>query len=209
MRLGRGYSPVVEDIKITAEPDAAGRSCKFVIDRPILEGTAYIASDEMATHSPLAQRLLAIAGIKSVLMGGNLVTVSAQSPLDDWRSTAKQAAVQIRDHIRSGKPAVLESYRTAGGSGSAEAGIRRKITETLESRINPAIAAHGGSINLIDVRGTVVFIQMAGGCQGCASSTATLKLGVENAIRDVAPEVTDIVDVTDHAAGVNPYYAKQ
>jgi Fe-S cluster biogenesis protein NfuA len=163
----------------------------------------------MAVHSPLAQKIFALPAIKCVLVGGNLLTVTAQAPLDDWRSTAKQIAVLLRDHLRSGLPAVLPSYRTAAGAGSLEAGIRGKIVETLDSQINPAIASHGGSISLVDVRGTVVFIQMAGGCQGCASSSATLQLGVENAIRNVAPEVTEIVDVTDHAAGVTPYYAKQ
>ena len=114
----------------------------------------------------------------------------------------------LRDRLRSGVPCVAPTYKTAAGSSAGQDEIRRKITQTLDSQINPAIASHGGSISLVDVRGTVVFIQMAGGCQGCASSAATLKLGVENAIRDVAPEVTEIVDVTDHAAGAAPYYAK-
>lgn len=204
-----GYPLVtVDDIRITAEPDAHGRSCKFLIDRPLYEGTAYIGTKEMAAHSPLAARVLGVPGVKAVLIGGNLLTATADSPLDDWRPTAKQIAVQIREHLRSGDPAVRDSYKTAAGGSAHEADIRRKITETLDTRINPAIAAHGGTISLVDVRGTAVFVQMSGGCQGCASSTATLRLGVENAIREVCPEVTEIVDVTDHAAGASPYYAR-
>jgi Fe-S cluster biogenesis protein NfuA len=198
----------MDDIRITAEPDASGRSCKFLVDRTVHDGTAWFASRDMLVHSPLAEKIFSNPDVHSLLIGGNLVTVTLNRPIDDWRPPAKQIAVHLRDQLRSGVPAVAASYKSAAGNSSQQDEIRRKITQTLDSQINPAIASHGGSISLVDVRGTVVFIQMAGGCQGCASSAATLKLGVENAIRDVAPEVTEIVDVTDHAAGTAPYYAK-
>ena len=85
--------------------------------------------------------------------------------------------------------------------------IRARVEEVLQTQVNPYVASHGGVIRLIDVRDNTVFLQMGGGCQGCGMATATLKQGVEVAIRAAVPEVGDILDTTDHAAGRNPYYA--
>ncbi len=81
-----------------------------------------------------------------------------------------------------------------------------KVREILEGQVNPAVAAHGGRIDLVDVQGTEVYMEMSGGCQGCAMSRMTLRQGVERMIRQAAPEVTEIHDVTDHSAGDNPYF---
>ena len=84
--------------------------------------------------------------------------------------------------------------------------VWRQIQAVLDEEVNPQVAAHGGYIDLIDVRGDKVFVEMGGGCQGCAMSKATLKQGVEKAIRARVPAVGEILDVTDHAGGTNPYY---
>ena len=80
------------------------------------------------------------------------------------------------------------------------------LQELLDTQINPAVASHGGNIELIDVKDNVVYIQFGGGCQGCGMVSVTLSQGVEQAIREAFPEIREIVDVTDHAAGTNPYY---
>jgi Fe/S biogenesis protein NfuA len=85
--------------------------------------------------------------------------------------------------------------------------IADRVRDLLDRQINPAIAAHGGQINLVDVQGTEVYVQMAGGCQGCALSRMTLQQGVERMILQSIPEVTAIHDVTDHTSGINPYYS--
>jgi Fe/S biogenesis protein NfuA len=82
-----------------------------------------------------------------------------------------------------------------------------KVQQLLDQTVNPALAAHGGFVNLAGVEGTKVFLSMGGGCQGCTMSQATMVEGVTTAIHDAIPEVTDVIDVTDHAAGENPLYA--
>jgi len=77
----------------------------------------------------------------------------------------------------------------------------------LREEINPAVASHGGIITLLDVRNKDVFIHMGGGCQGCSSSMATLKDGVDQALRKVLPDLGSVFDTTDHAKGENPYFA--
>jgi Fe/S biogenesis protein NfuA len=84
--------------------------------------------------------------------------------------------------------------------------MRRKIQKVLEEMINPAVASHGGRIELVDVVNDTVYIQMSGGCQGCAASSVTLKQGVERTLLEEVPDVTTVVDVTDHQSGQNPYY---
>ena len=77
----------------------------------------------------------------------------------------------------------------------------------LEQRINPALGAHGGFASLVGVDGSTVYVSMGGGCQGCAMSQATLTEGIRASILDAIPEVTEVVDATNHAAGENPFYS--
>jgi Fe/S biogenesis protein NfuA len=81
-----------------------------------------------------------------------------------------------------------------------------KVTQLLEQSINPSLASHGGFATLVGVEDTKVFLTMGGGCQGCSLSAATLVQGIQVAIKEALPEVTDVVDVTDHTAGDNPFY---
>ena len=81
------------------------------------------------------------------------------------------------------------------------------IQKLLDERINPGVAAHGGYIELLDVRQDTAYIRMGGGCQGCGAADVTLRQGVETEIKAAVPAITRIVDVSDHAAGENPYYA--
>ena len=80
------------------------------------------------------------------------------------------------------------------------------IQEILESRINPSIASHGGQISLIDIDGPRAYIRMDGGCQGCGMADVTLKQGIQVEIQKVVPTIREVLDVTDHAGGTNPYY---
>ena len=89
----------------------------------------------------------------------------------------------------------------------AEAEIREKVQELLENSINPAIAAHGGYCQLIDVKDKVVYLQLGGGCQGCGAADVTLKMGIERMIKEEVPEVEEVMDTTDHGSGQNQYYA--
>lgn len=82
----------------------------------------------------------------------------------------------------------------------------QKVQETIDSRINPSIAAHGGYVTLLDVRDDVAYISFGGGCQGCGMVDVTLKQGVQVMIKEAVPELRDVLDTTDHAAGTNPYY---
>jgi Fe/S biogenesis protein NfuA len=80
------------------------------------------------------------------------------------------------------------------------------VQATIDSKINPSIASHGGYVTLLDVRDDVAYISFGGGCQGCGMVDVTLKQGVQVMIKEAVPGLRDVLDTTDHAAGTNPYY---
>ena len=85
--------------------------------------------------------------------------------------------------------------------------LKTKVQELIDNMINPAVAGHGGFVDLIDVKDNKVYLQMGGGCQGCGAADVTLKSGIERLIKEELPEVEEVLDTTDHASGANPYYA--
>ncbi len=82
----------------------------------------------------------------------------------------------------------------------------RAIRRLLDEHVNPQVASHGGHISLVDVVGDTAYLRLEGGCQGCGMADVTLKQGVANEIRAIAPAIINVLDVTDHAGGTNPYY---
>jgi Fe/S biogenesis protein NfuA len=84
--------------------------------------------------------------------------------------------------------------------------VARRVVQVLAQQVNPSIAAHGGRAVLVAVEEGTAYLRLSGGCQGCAMATVTLSQGIETAIRQAAPEITSVVDVTDHQSGTNPYY---
>lgn len=92
------------------------------------------------------------------------------------------------------------------GAAAPTGDLADRVRQVIDMQINPSIAAHGGSVSLVDVRGTVVYLKMSGGCQGCGMASVTLSQGIRRILGEAVPEITDIQDVTNHGAGTNPYY---
>jgi Fe/S biogenesis protein NfuA len=84
--------------------------------------------------------------------------------------------------------------------------VAERVGVVLDQHIRPSIAAHGGTAELVAVEGDTVYVRLGGGCVGCGMAAVTLTQGITVAIKQAVPEVTDVVDVTDHASGTNPYY---
>jgi Fe-S cluster biogenesis protein NfuA len=81
-----------------------------------------------------------------------------------------------------------------------------KIEKLFNDQIRPALAAHGGNVEVIDLDNNKLYLRMVGGCQGCSSSTATLRDGIQTLVKQNFPEIEDIIDVTNHEQGTNPYF---
>ncbi len=193
----------MEEIRITAEPKD-NNTCRFVADRPIYQdGSAFFGNKERASGSGLAEKLFAIEGVSAVLIQDNVVTVTAATG-GNWMPIAKQVGATIRSVLSSGEKPVSDAVLSSIPDADT---IKKRVQSILDQEINPAVAAHGGWVELIDVRKNEVFIRMGGGCVGCGMADVTLKQGVEKTIRQAIPEVGAILDTTDHASGRNPYYS--
>ena len=84
--------------------------------------------------------------------------------------------------------------------------IAERVHRVIQDKINPGVASHGGNVQLLDVKDGTVYVRLGGGCQGCGHADTTVKEGIQAAICDEVPEVHTVLDVTDHAAGTNPYF---
>lgn len=84
--------------------------------------------------------------------------------------------------------------------------LPQKVQTVLDEAINPALASHGGYATLVNIEESTVFVTMGGGCQGCAASAMTLRDGIRSMLMNAIPEITEVVDATDHSAGENPFY---
>jgi Fe/S biogenesis protein NfuA len=84
--------------------------------------------------------------------------------------------------------------------------VTQRLAQVLARQVNPAIAAHGGRAELVSVEQDTAYVRLSGGCQGCAVASVTLHHGIEQAIVRAVPEITKVVDVTDHESGMNPYF---
>ena len=91
-------------------------------------------------------------------------------------------------------------------AGELTGSVAERVAAMLEQEINPAIAAHGGRAELVAVEDGAAYLRLGGGCQGCGMAAVTLRQGIEQALRSAVPEITHVVDVTDHQSGTNPYY---
>jgi NFU1 iron-sulfur cluster scaffold homolog, mitochondrial len=190
-------------IRITARLSPNPRKCSFEVDRTIFDGgTAYFNDKTQAKGSAIAERLFESPAVTQVSVSGPLVTVT-QNGDAQWASLAKECGAAIRAAIQSGQPLVKAGFESTL---PVEEVIREKVQRVLDFEVNPAVASHGGIIEIIDVTRDSVVLKMGGGCHGCASSTATLKEGVTKAIKDKVPEVVHVIDSTDHSTGANPYF---
>lgn len=141
--------------------------------------------------------------------GFTVLLASADEPVledavVDFVERVNESGFEVRTRAPSpagsGSPAEPRPRPTPSGD------LADRVRGVLDTQVNPAIAAHGGSIVLVDVKDTEVFLEMSGGCQGCAMSRLTLRQGVERMLRQAVPELTAVHDVTDHAGGENPYF---
>jgi Fe/S biogenesis protein NfuA len=137
--------------------------------------------------------------------GGGFTVLVKEADVDtlegatvDYVDRVNESGFEVRPRAR---PAAERRAREGAPTGP----IAEKVRSVLDEQVNPAIAAHGGLISLVDVDETDVYVEMSGGCQGCALSRMTLRQGVERMLREAVPELTAVHDVTDHASGENPY----
>jgi Fe-S cluster biogenesis protein NfuA len=166
---------------------------KFLPGRVVMEkGTIDFAGADTAQSSPLAKRLFAVEGVERVFFGADFVAVTKAAD-KDWQVLKPSILGGIMEHYTSGEPVVAGEAQAGPGAASADDDeVVAQIKELLETRVRPAVAQDGGDIIFQDFRDGVVYLHMQGSCSGCPSSTATLKMGIENLLKHYVPEVVEV-----------------
>jgi Fe/S biogenesis protein NfuA len=147
------------------------------------------SADDDVVHEQNGLPVVVPAGSVDNLLGATL----------DLPSNADQGGLVLRNPNRPTIPRLGDPIELSGTT-------EEKVRQLLDQQVNPAIAAHGGYASVVKVEDEKAFITMGGGCQGCAMSALTLREGIESAILSAIPEITEVVDTTDHSVGENPYY---
>lgn len=186
-------------IQTESTPNPA--TLKFLPGRAIaVAGTQHFLSAEEASASPLALALFAVAGVDSVFLGRDFISVT-KNDSQDWQMLRPQILGTIMDHLARDLPIMTEGAAAQKASNPAEASeiyapedvkIVTQIKELLETRVRPAVAQDGGDIIFRGFQDGIVSLRLQGACAGCPSSTATLKMGIENMLRHYVPEVTSV-----------------
>lgn len=172
---------------------------KYAVNRQLLPRGAvnFTQPEEARKKSPLAARLFSIDGICGVMIGVDFVTVT-KTETGDWDQVHRGALEQLHSHFNSGEP-LLAADLPAGAASTdgaqPQSEIEQKICDFLEKEIRPAVAMDGGDITFERFDQGVVYLQMQGSCSGCPSSTATLKVGIEQRLQQLFPEIKEVVAV--------------
>lgn len=114
----------------------------------------------------------------------------------DWIETLNESGFKVEN------PNI-----TPIGSTPLEGPTADRVQHAIDTYVNPGVAQHGGSVTLVDVRESVAYVELTGGCQGCGMASVTLHQGIERIILQQVPEITAVEDVTNHAAGRTPYFS--
>ena len=208
-RTSANLTLVVQPIGIRAETSLADPdTCKFTVSRSLHPGGPFFfGNQEQAAGSPLGERLFALSGVTNVLIAESVLTVG-KDPGTSWSDLKAAIGTAVRTQLLTGVPAILETAFYASTQGRSDAELGVVVQQLLDQQVNRSIANHGGKISIVEVRQGKLFISMSGGCQGCASSQVTLRQGFEVMVKKVTPEIVEIIDATDHAAGKQPFYRR-
>jgi Fe-S cluster biogenesis protein NfuA len=165
---------------------------KFLPGRVVMDaGTADFPTVEAAGRSPLARRLFEVSGVERVFFGTDFITVSKAAEID-WQVLKPAILGAIMEHYTSGEPVIESAEAPAAGDADEDDEIITQIKEILDTRVRPAVAQDGGDITFEGFRDGILYLHMQGSCSGCPSSTATLKMGIENLMRHYVPEVVEV-----------------
>ncbi len=179
-------------IQTEATPNPA--TLKFMPGVPVAEsgGVDFASREGVADRSPLAAALFEVEGVTAVYLGADFVSVS-KSDMIEWQVLKPAVLGAIMEHFTRGLPVLTDEALDGDDDGpDLDDPVVQQIQELLDTRVRPAVAGDGGDIVFRGFEDGIVYLSMQGACAGCPSSTATLKMGIENMLRHYIPEVQEV-----------------
>src|SRR5258705_3167801 len=192
--------------KITMEVDRRNSMvCRFTSSRTLYVGTKKVNDEHDARGLPLAEKLICLVGVEELQLIGHLLVVTKRADRE-WTDLGNEVESILTSYLISGQALtpedVQEKMMLIGRN------TREKVQYLIDTQINPGVAEHGGSVQIIAVKDGDVYVRLHGGCQGCGAADFTLKQGIEAIVKRAVPEIQQVIDVTNHGAGMNPYYRR-
>ncbi len=181
------------ELEFTPNPN----TLKYVTEATFLLAGAKNFGDANSAKgkAPIAERLFELDGVSAVMVGKNFVTVTLGDQ-DRLTELNDQIIETIKKFLASGEKAVLlDAFKGSSENKVARNDIEAKIIEILDNDVRPAVAMDGGDITFDRFEDGIVFLELKGACAGCPSSTATLKMGIENRLKEAIPEVTEVISI--------------
>ena len=180
---------------IQTEQTPNPQTLKFLPGKVVMgEGTAFFQNKEEAVNSPFAIRLFDVDGVEGVFFGSDFITITKNQSIE-WQVMKPLVLGSIMDHYNSGDNTINEIKKKDNNSLQSDENdtdVVKQIKELLDTRVRPAVAMDGGDIVYDSFKDGVVYLHMQGACSGCPSSTATLKMGIENMLKHYVPEVQEV-----------------
>jgi Fe-S cluster biogenesis protein NfuA len=165
---------------------------KFLPGKEVMKtGTADFKNNELAVNSPLALKLFEVDGVDGVFLGSDFISVTKKKE-EEWFSLKPSILGKIMEHYASGEVVLKLNQNEKSVSEIEDSDTVQQIKKLLETRVRPAVAMDGGDIQFESFEDGIVTLLMKGACSGCPSSTATLKMGIENMLRHYIPEVQEV-----------------
>ncbi len=177
---------------IQTEETPNPNTLKFIPGVQVLEeGTVEFKDNVSAKSSNLASLIFSVNGVERVFLATEFVSVTKSNKYT-WEILKPLILTAIMDHYASGKEVVEKNQTNTDVSSDEDTEVVKQIKELIDQRVRPAVAMDGGDISFCSFEDGVVTLQMKGACAGCPSSTATLKMGIENMLRHYIPEVVEV-----------------
>lgn len=183
-------------VQISAETTPNPNTIKFNVNQKLLQegGSISYLDRQQAESSPLAKALFELDGLSGVMIGVNFVTITKQSSAH-WQSLVP-TIIEKLGHVLGSGPLVLSKDRKVDSKSTEEESLTvQRIRQILDRDIRPAVAMDGGDIEFVDYENGIVKLRMQGSCSHCPSATLTLKMGVENRLKELVPEVKSVEQV--------------
>ena len=202
------------EVSIEAKPLLNAQACQFILSTSVSDAGVLVKRGQAVEDSVLLEKLFMINEIVEILIEDNIITLKKNGN-SSWQSLGPQIAPAIRGSLKSEKPAIsaklIENLNKPVKEVELSDGELKNriedVTRIIEKQVAPALAGHGGHVDLVKITGGQVHLSFGGGCQGCSQISVTVKDGIEKLLKAELPWMVEIVDVTDHQAGDQPYYS--
>lgn len=182
-------------IRVNIEPTPNPATMTFRFSAKLLETSTEYLTPAAAEQSPLAIKIFGFPWTSAVFMGPDFVSVTKQDWVD-WDVLAEPLSGLIQEHLDRNEPLMYEGQATSAGDDDiqeTDSEIVKEIKRTLDREIRPVVALDGGDIRFGKFEEGILHLQMKGACSGCPSSQATLKDGIEVRMKEIFPDIKEVV----------------